>query len=861
MPEQPLLVFPRPVTVDRRRAPGGGGELHYPTHGRQVKRLRPQFTVLRQAFGSEAMQLQTDVGGAEPEKVIVLELVGTVEGFLAAVRRIDGLEWLADFDEDNLPPDEDFFKGDQPDASGRIGGQLYLIMSNQQAANQLISLWRRWARDPEFDFGWGMRSLRHVFVQLRTLRLWGPEDRLRDTGILEEWRAWAVLDQTPAPFEIELWFREQESARSLASGRLGDVIRREGGEILSEAQIAEIRYHALAGRLPRDRIEGILAQQADSAVVLSDDVMFLRPIGQFDVDPGEGDVDSELAEEPGADLPTGPPLAAVLDGLPLENHISLANRLIVDDPENWSAEIQAQERIHGTAVSSLILHGDLSAPGTAQTRPIYVRPIIRPDPNAPITPRPERAPYTRPFVDLVHQAVARMFVAAGGIEPVAPTVEVVNFSIGDASRPFAGQMSPLARLVDWLSFQYGLLFVVSAGNRTDSLTLGVANKELDSLSPEQLEAEVLLSLLREAHLRRVLSPGESINSLSVGWTNADHSGEGPFAGPGQNPVTSTGITAVGSPIGPGFRRAIKPDLHFDGGRQLVNADPGDPAEAVRFSLVRNRQPPGQAVATPGPQPGQLNARMHSRGTSNAAALVTRQVLQTRDAFANRLNALGQPIPNRRIWAAVLKALIVHGCSWGEAATSIRTSLEIHGRDSSSVLARFLGYGHMDGDRSRAASDQRATVVGYGELPAGAAHQFEFPLPPSLSGQQVYRRLTLTLAWLTPTVSGNHRYRSAALWFTPPLDELQLDRVECDWQAVQRGTVQHEIFEGQRATAIVQGQGLEFTINCRQDAGGVTESVPYGLVASLEVAEETQLPIYQEIESALAVGVRVEPRIR
>jgi len=44
----------------------------------------------------------------------------------------------------------------------------------------------------------------------------------------------------------------------------------------------------------------------------------------------------------------------------LEHHKCLENRLIIDDPEAWAAEYPASERVHGTAMASLILHGDLA---------------------------------------------------------------------------------------------------------------------------------------------------------------------------------------------------------------------------------------------------------------------------------------------------------------------------------------------------------------------------------------------------------------------------------------------------------------------------------------------------------------------
>ena len=45
----------------------------------------------------------------------------------------------------------------------------------------------------------------------------------------------------------------------------------------------------------------------------------------------EEDIDDKV----GAELPSGVPIVGMLDGLPLENHAALRNRIIVDDPDEF----------------------------------------------------------------------------------------------------------------------------------------------------------------------------------------------------------------------------------------------------------------------------------------------------------------------------------------------------------------------------------------------------------------------------------------------------------------------------------------------------------------------------------------------
>ena len=54
-------------------------------------------------------------------------------------------------------------------------------------------------------------------------------------------------------------------------------------------------------------------------------------------------------------------------------------------------------------------------------------------------------------IDLVHRAVLRMKVGDADNPPVAPAVKIINFSIGDAFRPFLNNMS------SWQNYWIGFL--------------------------------------------------------------------------------------------------------------------------------------------------------------------------------------------------------------------------------------------------------------------------------------------------------------------------------------------------------------------------------------------------------------------
>lgn len=127
-----------------------------------------------------------------------------------------------------------------------------------------------------------------------------------------------------------------------------------------------------------------------------------------------------------------------------------------------------------------------------------------------------------------------------------------------------------------------------------------------------------------------------------------------------------------------------------------------------------------------------------------------------------------------------------------------------------------------------------------------ANHFVAAVLPALSGRRGWKRLKITLAWITPVNPLHRAWRRADMWFNPLNDPLRLSRQEADWRAVMRGTVQHEIFEGERATAFIDGDNLEIQVNCRSEDGTLDEVVPYSLIVTLEVAEDIGVPIYDEV---------------
>jgi hypothetical protein len=875
MPERPLLLFPTPETASRSTLGGGGGRVRRPTPQRQWERLSPVFSQLQTAFDARRIEIQQSAAGIIPEQVLVIETVGSIEDFANAVKRIDGLEWMGEIEIDEITPDEEFYDETKPDKE--LSGRLYLVLTNQQALEQMLSLWRRYQEDPTMQFERGLTKFRDVFLHLKSIRRWDVQDRLLETGIIDVWREDLEYDgDRVITFEAELWFRGGDELRAVSASHVTNLVQQAGGRILSQSVIGSIAYHGLLAELPAHAIRAIL-ENPTTELVKCENVMFFRPVGQMvvgDKSP-EGDVEiAQIAEMP---LPTGDPVVALFDGVPLANHRLLAGRLVVDDPDNWEADYAASERVHGTSMASLIVHGDLNQPSTPLPQPIYVRPIMKPL-NWIYTPRPEGIPENCLAVDLIHGAVKRLFEGDQGEDPTAPHVRVINLSIGDRTRQFTQSMSPIARLLDWLSVKYGVLFVVSAGNHPTSISLGVSREEFDSFQADEFEAATIRALYRDARHRKLLSPAETFNGLTVGSTHQDESQLtyqenriDPFEQPLPSPVSS---------FGSGYRRAIKPDVVFCGGKQWYRL-PLQPTNPVTIEPAIFRVPPGNKTASPGSLAGELDAISYSCGTSNATALVSRAACICYNSLQQIFSEQTVEVDPRGYEAPLMKAMLVHGCSWGDIGDHLKSRIENSdlgreireraeslysrpadisneiSRQYKSLLARWMGYGLPEIDRVLDCTDQRATLLGYGELSDGEAHVFRLPLPPSLSARQERRRLTVTLAWLSPILASTQKYRTASLWFETINNGLAPSRQNADWQSVKRGTVQHEIFEGQRAEPFIDGDVIEIKVNCRDDAGKIQNPVAYGLAVSLEVAEGVDIAVYNEIRTRIAPAVRIQ----
>ena len=202
---------------------------------------------------------------------------------------------------------------------------------------------------------------------------------------------------------------------------------------------------------------------------------------------------------------------------------------------------------------------------------------------------------------------------------------------------------------------------------------------------------------------------------------------------------------------------------FNGGRVLYTEPIGTSTDA-KFAARHLRIAPGNKVASPSTAAGDLNKTVYCCGTSNATALISRMAAECHDSLVEIFEDQAPNIELGSYVTPLLKAMIVHGCSWGEISARLQEILQTpeNGRHIRNWISQWLGYGVPDSARVLDCTEQRATLLGFGQLNDEEAHLFNLPLPPSLGARLDKRRLTVTLAWLSPLAASTQRYRTASL---------------------------------------------------------------------------------------------------
>lgn len=859
MPDNALILFAQPTEASKARKFGGSSKIHYPSYDRQKARIAPKFNLLQQALARGNVQITNNTTAIDPEYTLVFETIGEPENFFTAVNKLKeqypNIEWVLELSS-QCPNTEDFYVVDKNDAredNKQLNTKVFCIITNQQVLSEILSLWNHYSEDADYKFERGLTGFRNMFQKLNDVHQWGIQERIGDTGILEAWQE--DLQENGREFvraQIELFYRSSEAKRIDAERKVREIVTENGGSIISSSVIPEIQYHGVLVEIPRAYAQRIINRE-EVNLVIADEIMFFKAASQS-VYVGMCDADEPIELSNTPERVFNEPIVALFDGMPQENHPLLQHLITVDDPDSIGPLSPVDERIHGTSMSSLILRGEHMDNINSDIYKLYVRPIMksRKNFNGHVD---EYIPDDFLLVDKIHECIRRLFEPAAG--NVAPTVRIINLSIGVYYREYFTLISPLARLLDWLSFKYRVLFIVSAGNHPDWIDLGIDYNEYKTLSEPEKNQFVVKYLSNNIRNLRLLSPAESMNSLTVGSVFNDNNPATPIGNMAE--LCSPYLPAIYGSFGRGINNAIKPDILYNGGNNHIRECPRN----HNFADWRNSvtRAPGIKSAYPSLQRQGDAIIGYSTGTSNSTALITNKATECYSILDHLfISEKGINIPYSHA-AVLIKAMLAHGASWGDLKSLFKDGLELSGNQANNDLHKYLGYGPTNIEKVKDYTKNKICLVGYGDIHQDKAFEYVIPLPFDFHTEKYKRKLTVTLAYLSPIHPSSIKYREKQVWFDL-LDEKKVvgTRTEFDYHAVQRGTLQHEVLETEKTVVWNEDDSITIKVSCRADASenNLEASIPYAIFATFEMAPEYDIDVYQKIYNKIHIPEPIVP---
>lgn len=352
---------------------------------------------------------------------------------------------------------------------------------------------------------------------------------------------------------------------------------------------------------------------------------------------------------------------------------------------------------HGTRVAGAVIYPRGAPVSGAFKAPCWIQNARVLDKNNGLSSELNPALYLKTIVETYHLA---------GLH-----TKLFNHSVA-AYRPCRAQnISAWAATMDWLSWEYDVLFFQSAGNLPDSsnavpFRLGI----LDHLNAGR---DYPSYLLRASS--RIPSPSESLQALTVGSINHCGFGSGTFSSFGgaedTSPYSATGLGVWG---------AVKPDVvEYGGGMVRDGTTPPllTTPVAVCTDLIRSTLHGGPLAAK------------DEIGTSYAAPKVASIAVALQTIFPNES-------------ALLYRSLIVNSARWPTWAENSLNKLD---------ALRQIGYGVPDLDRATKNNPFKITLITSGEnkVKAKEAHIYQIPIPPELRspGEDFEIRIDVSLSYV------------------------------------------------------------------------------------------------------------------
>lgn len=525
-------------------------------------------------------------------------------------------------------------------------------------------------------------------------------------------------DET-AYLDVEIWRMQDERLERFLNG-LANLISARGGRVTDKLikrsfcllriqgsaetvnEILPLREIALVDRPPKPYIQyGVLS----------------TPLGEVNVGPPP---------------PSNATAIAVVDSGIRSGHPLLQNA-VGDEIAvgTWhSSRIREGQPVddvgHGTKVAGVALYGDLKACiESGEFRPevwILSAKVLFREQN-PVTGEIE-AKYDEEelFEHQLDDAVRRLTTAY-------PNCRVVNLSLGDEYRCMFGDRRQfnLAALVDELSKELGVVFVISAGNLSDFDSRGF---------PEAYPAY----LLEEKEDVKIIDPASAALGITVGSITQEY---GPSDRLPMDLLFSPADTSHPSPftrVGPGYKGMIKPEVVEEGG-----------------NIIRDRWASlpdiGGKLVTLNPNwisDGRLFTVDH--GTSFSAPRVAHYVAQLFNRYPDYSHNL-------------IKALLISSAQIPLDRPGTLSEISLDSSDT--VLLELLnvyGYGRPSVERASFSARQRVLLLKERFMALDSIDVYYFYLPHEFMGVQGQRRLAVTLVYDPPVNKNRVDYMGCSMEF-------------------------------------------------------------------------------------------------
>jgi hypothetical protein len=307
--------------------------------------------------------------------------------------------------------------------------------------------------------------------------------------------------------------------------------------------------------------------------------------------------------------------------------------------------------------------------------------------------------------------------------------KVFNLSFGDKRKPYlGGHVKGLSVVLDTLSRELDILFIVSAGNHS-----------IGEDSPEGLgwRENYPHYLLQDSW--RIIEPATALNALTIGSLarhnqtfNSQRYSQDPSELPISQPDQPSPFTRAGSSVD----GAIKPELLAYGGNWAINA-------RASYSLLEQSGGLGVVSTQQNLEGSKLTVK---NGTSMAAPqvahLAASVLLEQPEANSNFIRAL-----------LCLNAVMPHPCQ--------------DLIDQNKAFRRVCGYGKVDERALFRSFENAVTLKAEGAIENKKHHFYEIPVPPEFAnvGRRRLREIAVALAYTPPVRSTRMKYRATRIDFS------------------------------------------------------------------------------------------------